>query len=469
MAIRSVRIRRLSTTAVGFLAFVGIIVIIAVIGQLHPFRMDLSQSKRYTLSAQSKKILKSLKGDVSIKAFFQEGARNREEIRDLLETYRYYSSHIHYEFIDPDRQPMLAKQYQIRTYGTLVLEGFGKSQTVTNASEEAITNAVVKLTQKEEKVVYFLTGQGERDTGDVGKEGFSTVKSAIEKENFKVKALNLLTETRIPADAALVVIAGPQKPLLGGEIELLRQYLQHQGQVMVLLEPFIDGGMGDFLKTYGLSLKDDIIIDPMSRVFGASYLMPVITQYGFHKITEGFTIASIFPTARGVYSEKKSPTGITVTELASTSPYSWADMDYRSSTSKELKFDEERDRKGPVPVAVIAEIRAKPGSGADDLEKKGSGADKQGLTAHLAVFGDCDFASNTYFNLQGNGDFFLNTVNFLAQQENLISIERPKSQSPLLTLSRSQERTLFWAGLLLMPLVVLVAGISVFRARRKHR
>jgi ABC-type uncharacterized transport system involved in gliding motility auxiliary subunit len=469
MAIRSVRVRRLSNTVVGFLAFVGIVVIVARIGQSHPFRMDLSESKRYTLSEQSKKILRSLKGDVSIKAFFQEAASDREPTRDLLETYRYYSSHIHYEFIDPDRQPMLAKQYQIRMYGTLVLEGFGKSQTVTNASEEAITNAVVKLTQKGEKVVYFLTGHGERDTGDVGKDGYSTVKSAVEKENFKVKSLNLLRETRIPEDAAVVVLAGPQKPLLGGEIDLLRQYLQHKGQVMVLLDPFADGGIGDLLKAYGLSLTGDIIIDPMSRVFGASYLMPVITQYGFHKITEGFTIASIFPTARSISKEGKSPAGITVTELASTSPSSWADMDYRSSTSKELRFDEKRDKKGPIPVAAIAEIEAKPEGGTNDQEKGGPRADKQGPAAHLAVFGDCDFASNTYFNLQGNGDFFLNTVNFLGQQENLISIERPKQRSAPLTLSQSQEHVLFWVGLLLMPLVVVVAGIGVFRERRKHR
>jgi ABC-type uncharacterized transport system involved in gliding motility auxiliary subunit len=469
MDVRSVRVRRLSNTVVGFLAFVGIVVIVGFIGQRHPLRMDLSESKRYTLSEQSKKVLGSLQGDVSIKAFFQEAGRNREQTRDLLETYRYCSKNIHYEFIDPDRQPMLARQYQVRTYGTLVLEGFGKSQTVTNVDEEAITNAVMKLTQRSEKVVCFLTGHGERDTGDVGKDGYSMVKSAVEKENFRVKSLNLLTEPRIPEDAALVVIAGPQKRLLGGEIDLLREYIQHKGQVLVLIEPLADGGLGDLLKAYGLSLTGDIIVDPMSRVFGASYLMPVITQYGFHKITEGFTVASVFPTARSVYPEEKSPAGITLTELASTSPSSWAATDYRSSTSKELRFDEKKDKKGPIPVAAIAAIGTKPDGETDDREQGEPRADKRGPAAHLAVFGDCDFASNTYFALQGNGDFFLNTVNFLAQQEDLISIERPKSRSAPLTLSRSQERILFWMGLVLMPLVVLAAGIGVFQARRKHR
>jgi ABC-type uncharacterized transport system involved in gliding motility auxiliary subunit len=419
MAVRSLRVRRLSNTAFGFVAFAGILVAIALIGQRHPLRVDLSESRKYTLSDQSKKILAGLKGDISIRAFFQEAGRNREQARDLLETYRYQSKKIRYEFIDPDRYPAVAKQYQIRSYGTLVLEGFGKTQTVMTVDEQSITNAIVRLSQEREKVVYFLTGHGERDTTDMGKDGYATAKTAIEKESFKVKSLNLLVEARIPEDAALVVIAGPQKPLLANEIALLRQYLHQRGRVMVLLEPFADGGLRDLLKSCGFLLAADIVVDPMSRVFGASPFMPVITQYGLHKITEGFTVASIFPTARSVYTEEKSPPGVTLTELALTSP---------------------------------------------SLGKGSSGGEAQ-----LAVFGDCDFASNTYFNLQGNGDFFLNAISFLEQQEDLVSIQRPKSGAAPLTLSRSQERILFWVGLLLMPLVVLAAGIAVFQTRRKHR
>lgn len=468
MAIRSVRVRRLSNTAFGFVAFVGILIVAASIGQRHPFRIDLSESKRYTLSDQSKKILTGLKGAISIKAFFQEAGRNREETRDLLETYRYHSKNIRYEFIDPDRHPTVAKQYQIRSYGTLLLEGFGKTQTVTSLDEQSITTAIVTLHQEGKKVVYFLTGHGERDTTDVGKDGYTTAKSAIEKENFKVKSLNLLAEARIPEDAALVVVAGPQKPLLANEIELLRQYVQQKGRVMVLLEPFADGGLQGILKFYGFLLAADIMVDPMSRVFGASPLMPVITQYGLHKITEGFTVACIFPTARSVYTEEKSPPGISLSELALTSPYSWAETEYQAGSTKELKFDERKDRKGPVPVAAIAAIGVEKESA--EAEGKGSsGEGPSGGGAHLAVFGDCDFAGNTYFNLQGNGDFFLNTINFLGQQEDLISIQRPKSGSAPLTLRRSQERILFWLGLLLMPLVVLAAGIAVFQTRRRHR
>ena len=468
MAPRSMRVRRLSNTAFGFVAFVGILVAVALIGQRHPLRVDLSESKRYTLSDQSRKILAGLKGEISIKAFFQEAGRNRGQTRDLLETYRYQSKNIRYEFIDPDRYPTVAKHYQIRSYGTLVLEGFGKTQTVTAADEQSVTNAIVKLSQEGEKVVYFLTGHGERDTTDVGKDGYATAKSAIEKENLKVKSLNLLVEARIPEDGALLVIAGPQKPLLANEVAVLRQHVHHGGRIMTLLEPFADGGLRDLLKSYGLLIAADIVIDPMSRVFGASPSMPVITQYGFHKITEGFTVACIFPTARSVNAEEKSPPGITVTELALTSPSSWAETEYQAGSTKELTFDERRDRKGPVAVAAIAAIAVEKGS-AEAQEGGSSGKVPSRGEGYLAVFGDCDFASNTYFNLQGNGDFFLNTISFLGQQEDLISIQRPKSGTALLTLSRSQERILFWVGLLLMPLVVLAAGIAVFQTRRKHR
>jgi ABC-type uncharacterized transport system involved in gliding motility auxiliary subunit len=196
--------------------------------------------------------------------------------------------------------------------------------------------------------------------------------------------------------------------------------------------------------------------------------MPVVTQYGLHKITEGFTVACIFPTAKGVYTEEKSPPGITLTELALTSPYSWAETEYQADSTKEVKFDERKDRKGPVPVAAIAAVALEKGN-AEAHEEGSSGKGPSGGEAHLAVFGDCDFPSNTYFKLQGNGDFFLNTINFLGQQEDLISIQRPKSERALLTLSRSQERILFWVGLLLMPLVVLAAGIVVFQTRRRHR
>jgi ABC-type uncharacterized transport system involved in gliding motility auxiliary subunit len=473
MTKKSAQLTLLSSTALAFIAFVGILALVALIGQRHPMRLDLTEGKRYSISDQSQKIVRALEDDVQIKAFYQEGDFNRDQTRDLLETYRYYSKNLNYQFIDPDREPSLAKHYQIRTYGTLVLEGFGKTQSITTADEESITNAIMKLVQEQERVVYFLTGHGERGIANFDKDGYSTAKSAIEKENFQVKSLNLLVDPKVPVDAALVVIANPQKPLLATEQDALRHYLERNGSIMFLLEPFADGGLLEFLKTYAIILESDIVIDTMSRVFGASYLIPVITEYGFHKITDGFNIASFFPTARSVLPAEESPETVDLTELASTSDYSWADTDYRFGQSQPPKFQQGKEKQGPITVAIVAAITAKTPDNEKEsnqpADPENSRSEPSPVQAHLAVFGDSDFASNSYFNLQGNSDFFLNAINFLAQQEDLIGIERPKPKSTPLTLSRLQGKLLFWVGLVLMPMVVVATGLAVFGMRRKHR
>lgn len=474
MTRKSGRLTLLSSTALGFIAFVGILVFVGLIAQRHPLRLDLTESKRYSISEQSQKILESLKDEINIKGFYQAADPNRDRTRDLLETYRYYSKKFNYQFIDPDREPSLAKHYQIRTYGTLFLEGFGKTQTITTADEESITNGILKLIQEKEMVVYFLTAHGDREISNFDKDGYSTAKAAIEKENFQVKTLNLLVDPKIPDDAALVIAADPKKPLMDTELEALRQYLNRNGNVMFMLEPFSHTGLDDFLKSYGIAISSDIIVDTMSRVFGASYLIPVVTEYGFHKITEGFNIACFFPTARGVDPAQEIPDSVDLTELASTSPYSWSEIDYSFGDPEPPKFDEAKDKKGPINVAVIATVSTKKTTATgqnSDAQTKDESAEPadSGRQAQLLVFGDSDFASNTYFNLQGNSDFFLNSINFLAQQENLIAIERPKTTGTPLTLSRSQSQLLFWVGLLLMPAVVLASGLLVFQLRRKHR
>ncbi len=473
MTKKPARITLLSNTVVAFIAFLGILVFLAIIGQRHSMRLDLTERKRYSISEQSQKIVQSLQDNIQIKAFYQEGDPNGGQTRDLLETYRYHSKKINYQFIDPDREPSLAKHYQIRTYGTLVLEGFGKAQTIPTADEESITNAILKLSQEQERVVYFLTGHGERDISVFEKDGYSTAKSTIERENFRVNTLNLMVEPRIPEDAALVIVANPQKVLLANELEALRQYLDRGGNVMVMLEPFSDGGLQEFLKSYGITLTSDIVVDNMSRVFGASYLIPVVAEYGPHKITDGFNIASFLPTARSVVPAEESPDSVSLTELALTSEYSWADTQYRFGQSDPPNFDEAKDKKGPVTVAVIAAISTDSTGGDQKSDQQSSSEPKEKPystgQAQLAVFGDSDFASNGYFNLQGNSDFFLNSINFLGQQENLIAIERPKPPATPLILSRSQSQLLFWFGMLLMPAVVLVSGLAVYRLRRRYR
>ena len=96
------------------------------------------------------------------------------------------------EFLDPDRQPELARRYEIRSYGTLVLEGYQKKQPIQRADEESFSNALLKLTRRQEKKIYFLIGHGEHDLKDTSKNGYSNLDAALEKENYQIDELNLL-------------------------------------------------------------------------------------------------------------------------------------------------------------------------------------------------------------------------------------------------------------------------------------
>ena len=466
-----------SNTVISTLLFVGILTVIALIAERHPWRLDLTENKSFTLSEQTLNILASIKEPIEVTAFYATASPEWNDANDLLETYRYHNDKISYQFVDPDRNPEKAEQYEVRSYGTLVLNGYGKRQTIQSASEESLTNAIARLTRKKQKKVFFLMGHGEHSLEGFDKDGYSSVKSALQKENYAVEELNLLQHDQVPEDTALLVIAGPQKPLFDEEQAALKSYLNRGGKIMVLLEPYADGGLQEFLESYGIILSEDIVIDKLSKVFGGSYLLPVVTEYGFHKITKDFSLATFYPEARSVRPMEAPPAGIHLDVLASTSANAWAETDFAMLQQGQASFDEKKDRPGPVPLVVIAEIQLREGQGAEAPEgpkqhEQGpahSDQDNPLSKAHLLVAGDSDFINNTHFGLSGNGDFFLNMVNFLAEEENLIVIKARKGQGQPVILTESQAQMLLWTVLVFVPLVVLMAGFMVYRVRRSQR
>jgi ABC-type uncharacterized transport system involved in gliding motility auxiliary subunit len=459
------------------LFFLGILAFIVLIAERHPWRVDMTESGAFTLSEQTRNILNSLEQPITIKAFYATASPEQTKATDVLETYRYACRKLSYEFVDPDRQPEIAKHYEVRSYGTLVLEGYGRRQTIQTADEESITNAILKLSRNEQKKIYFLSGHGERSTQKNEKDGYSTVREALEKENYAISDMNLLQQAQIPADAALVVVAGPEKPLFPQELATLKAYLEGGGRLMVLLNPFKDGGMKEFLKGYGVEVGEDIVIDKLSRVFGGSYLMPVVMQYGHHRISENFDLATFYPEARSVVPAKDPPPGIQLEVLASTSENAWAERNLNEIKGGEVSYDEKEDVPGPISLIVLSEIdldQAKLGESkvVPDREEKNVSEDedqKGARQAFLVVAGDSDFADNTYFGLSGNADLFLNIVNFLAEEQNLVKIKpRDRSHQPML-MTQTQAWIVFLVVMVLVPLMVLFSGLVVYRVRRSQR
>ncbi len=457
-----------SGTALRTIIFTAILVFVVLIVENHPWRADLTESKEFTLTDQTQKILEGIKIPINIKGFFQEATKEKIKAKDLLDTYKYYCSKLSYQFIDPDRHPEIAKQYGVRSYGTVVLEGAGKKQTITRLDEENLTNALMKLIQAKQKVVYFLTGHGEVSIENFDKNGYSTVRRQLEKENYLVKTLDLLHTPAIPDDASVVVIAGPKKNLMKTEIDTLRQYIENGGKLIVMLDPYHNGNLKRFLHDYGIKIQNDIVIDKLSRVFGGSYLMPVITKYAMHKITENFNIATFFPESRSLSKLEKTKKGINVIPVALTSSGAWAETDLTTLITKNTaSFDPKQDKPGPICLVMMSEIQAKKQENKD--KGNGTKTTNQKRKGQLVAFGDTDFANNTYFGLSGNGDLFLNVVNYLAQEENLITIKRPTKKGNPLILTSAQSRLAFLIPVVFVPLFVIFCSLFVFGMRRKQR
>ncbi len=456
----------------------------------HNYRLDFTEAKLHSLSDQSIQVLKNLKKDVQVKGFFREGNYSRAKLEDLLKNYSYYSKKIKYEFFDPDKNPGLVKAYGITQDGTTILEAGGQENRVTTATEEDLTNALIKATRESKKVIYFLEGHGEHSIEQSEETGCSFAKDELQKLGYEVKKLTLALSETFPQDCALLVIPGAQKDLLPNELETIKNYIHKGGRVFFMADPEVAPGLAPYLAGFGVKLENDVVVDTISRLFGGDYFMPVITEYEAHDITRNFRYATFYPYARSIEPVDPKPEGITFSILGKTSPNSWSE---RQLDQKQVTFDKAEDKQGPVSLAVVATVEVKPEEKKAETpaaageksepqkpaeqkvpdEKKNEdkkpeeaplpGPKKEG---RLAVFGDSDFASNRYYGLSGNGNFFLNAVNWLTEESDLISIQ-PRTSSPrTVQFTPSQGRLIFFVSVVILPLIILILGISVWLRRR---
>ncbi|RMD89163.1 MAG: hypothetical protein D6813_11050, partial [Calditrichaeota bacterium] len=329
----------------------AILVLINFIAEQHNLRIDTTAAKTFSLSDQTKKIVKSLDKELRFLAFYKSDTETQAE--DLLVEYKNLSPLIKYEFIDPDKKPGIAKNYGIETYGTIVVEYGDNSEKVTTATEENLTNAIIKVTRKTKKKIYFLTGHGEKDIDDTEPTGFSVARDAIKDENYEVEKLFLADKKEIPEDCAVLVIAGPQNDLLDNEKEMIQKYLEKGGKALFLLDPAPSPGLADMLDKWGIKVGDDLVVDAsgIGRLFGAGPEMPVVVNYEDHEITKGFeNFMTVYPLVRSITPKEKPGEGIDVQVLAKTQPHSWSEK----KPGNKVKFDEGEDTLGPISIAAVA-------------------------------------------------------------------------------------------------------------------
>jgi len=449
------RAARQGGTAVAMVLLVlGILVLANFLNVRHNRRIDLTENQRYSLSEQSLKVIESLEEEIQVIGFFG-GDAGRLRFEDLIQRYR--SPRMGFQIVDPEEDPGLAARYGISKEGQIVVLRGGNQALVDDLSEEKITNAIIKVTREEEKVIYFLKGHGERDIDDDGAEGFSLARQEVENQTYRAQSYNLAQQNQLPADATVIVSAGPRIDFLPTEVALLKEFLEEGGSLLILVDPLTEFGMGEFFADYGLALGRNVVIDAsgIGQLFGLGAAAPLVSEFEEHPMTQELSgVMTFFPMAQNV-TTSSSPLDYRTQKLLTTSPRSWAESQLEEG---EAAFDEGRDTPGPLHLAAVATLKVENLPDSDEEAPEG--------VSRLALIGDADFASNGYFDSASNGDLFLMAVGWLSEEADLLAIRPKDPENRRINVTLGQSRMIFWASVVLFPLATLVLGTTVWMRRR---
>jgi ABC-type uncharacterized transport system involved in gliding motility auxiliary subunit len=439
--------------------FLSILGITNFISSHHSLRLDLSEMESFTLASQTVKVLTELNQKIKITVFTQSQTSSEARIKDFMDSYAYYTKNISYVLIDPDKKPAIAKNYGITQYDTLIFESGNQETQIKNITEQDLTNAIIRVTRDVKRTVLFLKEHGEHQLDDTGKGGYSHVKESLQKQGYEVDDLSLLQKGAIPKETSVLVIAGPQKPYLEEEKRAITTYLENGGKLLTLLDPQTQTNLEDILSDWGIQLGEGVIIDTLSRLFGGDFTIPIVNSYPSHEITEGFNLATFFPVAQMLIFEPVHA-GLDFKPIAQTTPNSWLKININN---QDLSFNPDEDIQGPLTIAGIVSLKS------DKILEAEGDKDYPDVTVDestIVVFGDSDFASNSTFYFSGNGDLFMNTINYLAKEKHLISITPKEHHFAPLLLSKIQGQVLMYISIIVMPSVVFIAGFSIWRRRR---
>jgi hypothetical protein len=469
------------------LGVAGILCGLAYLSLLFPLRLDVTEERRYSLSAETVQLLKALDKPVHVTFFHDPMMRETVELYQLMAR---QTPKISLELYDPMLNPAQARLRGVQFAGTAIMESEGRRLQINGDKETDIANGILRVSMRAQETICFLDGHREPDPfsqeshdhveGAPGhshglgaqyvlhqQHGMAKARNALEAMNYKVEKV-LLMRAQGPSalsHCSLLVVAGPKLELLAPEVSAIRAFLASGGNGFFMLDPFVRTGLEPLLREYGIVVDDDIIIDEASH-FWADPSSPAVSDYNYHSITRDLPL-TFFPGARSLSPTARIP-GVNVIPLVNSSKSGWA-----QHNPTQVDFKEGRDVRGPATIMAVALRRPV----ADDtlqqtLDRSASSATSEvarnSATARsrVVVVGDSDFATNSFFQIMGNGKLFLNAVSYLAARENLIGIQPRTYDLPRVNLTNRQMRGTFFLSVILIPAMLAVAGFAVWWRQR---
>jgi len=453
-----------STARGGANVLVQTAIVLAICGALawlsmrHPVHWDWTEAQTHSLTQGTVDVLSAIPKDgvVEVYAFYTRGAER--PAKQELEKYEYVSPRVKVHYFDPNERPDLAHKFEISNKEGVVVVCDGPCETAkgtvkaVDVSEESLTRAIRQAVSAKKKI-YFLKGHGEASPTDEKGPGASAVKGGLDDENVTVAELMLANEAAVPDDADAVIVAGPDHALQDRELELLDQYIQRGGSLLVAADPTMNTNLEGQLAKWGVELGNEIVVEQQLQLFAGPQLgvQPVVQTYGAHPITDKLAgNPTLFRLARPV--RKVPGSDVTLTELALTSPKSWGETDVAALlASQPVTLDPAKDKPGPLAIAVAREWTPPAG------KKRG---------ARLVVVGDSDFMRNRYVTQFYNGDFFLNIASWLTGSEEFATIDRKRPRVASAKMTLEQFADFRFMALFALPEAILLLGVVNWWRRR---
>jgi ABC-type uncharacterized transport system involved in gliding motility auxiliary subunit len=440
-------------TKYGAYLVVYVLVILAVLfaanwlAKDHNKTVDVTANKKFTLSDQTKKVVGELKKPITI--YYFDKKDSYERARDMLDRYKNLSSNIKVEYSDPDEHPDVARLEGVHSFGDIVVDNGIKKEVAKGLTEEELTGAIIRDLKNGTRTACFVQGTGEHRLDDTGREGYSTFRQALEKNNYKTQPISLNEKPEVPKECSSVVVAGPKRDYLQPAIDALKTYVAGGGHALIGFDGVIDlpddkmgdtPGLAGLVSGWGITPNNDVIVDvgAASQLFGP--MNPMVGSYEQHPIVRVMTDnATVFPLARSL--EVKSP----AEKLFSTGSSSFG----IENAKPPIKLDPDKNKKGPFVLGAAATI--------------GSGA----TAGRVVVVGSSNWVANQILSAPvANRDLALNMMNWLTSDEDLISIRPKEPEDRRLRVTGSGMRVIFLTSVIFLPLIVILSGVSVWWKRR---
>jgi ABC-type uncharacterized transport system involved in gliding motility auxiliary subunit len=438
-----------------------LVIVIAVLatvnwlGQRHNKSWDLTSAKQYSLSDQTKKIVGNLKQDVIISYF--DRSTGFGQAKDLLDRYDTLSPKLTIEYIDPFKKPQLAKQYGIRTAGTALVRVGDRTQEARGMTEEDLTSALIRALKTGEKTACFVAGAGEASVDDSAEPGYAGVKELLEKNNYKVQTANLLEKPEIPKDCRILVVAGPRVDYPQPVVDAMKKFVEEGNSALFMTQPPLDDGKNkisdnkafhDMLAAWGVTANRDQVLDAsgLGGLYGLGPEVALASKYESHSIVRDMKgTAAAFALARSL--EVKAGDKTSVEKLVSTTPNS---ISTTQLAGVSRRIDPAKSKTDSFTVAAAGTFRT----------------GKENNEGRFVVVGSADWAANYILRFAGNRDLFLNMINWLSADEDLISIRPKDPEDRRIQLTRAQMTLVRTVSQFLIPLAVIALGVMVWWRRR---